>query len=161
MAVGTAGRNRRRDAPVRVAARVDALDATLELFFFSYSGLIEGSDQYLAKFSLGRVHHRILYFIRSRQTLSVADLIHILRVTRQGLHRPLRQLIDLGYVDWEPGQENRRVHILHLTARGLALEAKVSGLQKDLLRSAFRSVGPEKEEGWRLVMVKLAAALAP
>jgi len=107
------------------------------------------------------VHHRILYFIRSRKTVSVAELIDILRVTRQGLHRPLRQLIDLGYVDWEPDEQNRRVHMLHLTARGLALEARVSGLQKDLLKNAFRSVGSEKEEGWRSVMANLAAALAP
>ena len=139
-------------------ARVDGLDATLELFFYAYTGLIAESDRHLAKLSFGRIHHRIMYFVRSRRSLSVADLVGILRITRQGLHRPLRQLIDLGYVDWEPDDQNRRVHLLHLTERGLALEKKVSDMQKTLLKRAFRSVGADKEEGWRQVMSKLAGA---
>jgi DNA-binding MarR family transcriptional regulator len=56
----------------------------------------------------------------------------------------------------EPDGENRRIHLLHLTQRGLALEKKVSDMQKNLLRRAFRSVGDNKEEGWRQVMSKLA-----
>jgi DNA-binding MarR family transcriptional regulator len=154
---------RRKNARVfRVsnAGRVDSLDATLELFFYAHSGLIRSSDVYLARLSLGRAHHRIMYFIRSRPSSSVADLIAILGVTRQGLHRPLRQLIDTGYVDWVPDDNNRRIHLLYLTPRGLALEAKVSGMQKDLLTTAFRSVGSAKEKGWREVMAKLVAARA-
>ena len=142
------------------ANRGDGLDATLELFFFAYTGLIGGSDKHLARLSLGRVHHRILYFIRSRQLLSVADLTNILGVTRQGLHRPLRQLIDRGYVDWVPDENNRRIHLLHLTPNGMALETKVSGMQKDLLAGAFRAVGTMKEKGWREVMAKLATAMS-
>jgi DNA-binding MarR family transcriptional regulator len=154
-----AGRKKVKTSRTSSVGRVDGLDATLELFFFAYSGLIGGSDEHLAKLSFGRVHHRILYFIRSRQSPSVADLIGILGITRQGLHRPLRHLIDKGYVEWVPDENNRRIHLLHLTHNGLALEAKVSGLQKDLLRSAFRTAGPAKENGWREVMAKLAAAL--
>jgi DNA-binding MarR family transcriptional regulator len=142
------------------AKRVDGLDTTLELFFFAYNGLISGSDKHLARFSLGRVHHRILYFIRSRHLLSVADLMNILGVTRQGLHRPLRQLIDRGYVGWVPDANNRRIHLLHLTPSGMALESKVSGMQKDLLAGTFRAVGTTKEKGWREVMSNLAAALS-
>lgn len=136
--------------------RVEGLDATLELFFYAYSGLIAESDRHLAKLSLGRIHHRIMYFVRSRRSLSVADLVGILGITRQGLHRPLRQLIDLGYVDWEPDNQNRRIHLLHLTERGTALEKKVSDMQKNLLKRAFRSAGADKEEGWRQVMGTLA-----
>ena len=153
----TVARTRKRLGKAAAAAPAEDLDATLELFFYSYSRLIAGSDEYLAKLSLGRVHHRILYFIRSRQSLSVADLIEILRVTRQGLHRPLRQLIDLGYVDWEPDERNRRIHVLHLTPRGLTLESKISGMQKTLLKNTFRALGPDNESGWRAVMTKLAA----
>jgi DNA-binding MarR family transcriptional regulator len=138
------------------AKKVDGFDATLELFFFAYSGLIGGSDEHLARLSLGRVHHRILYFIRSRHLLSVADLTGILGVTRQGLHRPLRQLIDRGYVDWVPDENNRRIHLLHLTQSGMALETKVSGMQKDLLAETFRAAGSVKEKGWREVMSGLA-----
>ena len=141
------------------AKQVHALDATLELFFFAYSGLIGGSDRHLARLSLGRVHHRIIYFIRSRQFLSIADLIGILGVTRQGLHRPLRQLMDRGYVGWVPDENNRRIHLLHLTPSGIALEAKVSGMQKQLLADAFFTVGATKENGWRDVMSDLAHAV--
>jgi DNA-binding MarR family transcriptional regulator len=154
----TAGNHSRVARTQGAHARVDGLDATLELFFYTYTGLIAESDRHLAKLSFGRIHHRIMYFVRSRRSLSVADLVGILRITRQGLHRPLRQLIDSGYVDWEPDDQNRRVHLLHLTERGLALEKKVSDMQKTLLKRAFRSVGADKEEGWRQVMSKLAGA---
>jgi DNA-binding MarR family transcriptional regulator len=63
--------------------------------------------------------------------------------------------MDLGYVDWQPDDQNRRVHLLHLTGRGRALEKKVSEMQKALLRRAFRAVGADKEEGWREVMRNL------
>ncbi len=142
-----------------VAPHADSLDATLELFFLAYNGLIAESDEHLAKLSLGRVHHRILYFIRSRQPVSVAKLVDILSVTRQGLHRPLRQLIEMGYVAWEQDEQNRRIHMLHLTPHGIALEAKVSGMQKDLLKEIFLAAGSEKEHGWRQVMAKLAAVV--
>src|SRR4051812_21177198 len=50
-----AARIRKRSGKADAAAQVDELDATLELFFYSYSRLIAGSDAHLSRLSLGRV----------------------------------------------------------------------------------------------------------
>ena len=135
--------------------RSKALNSAMELFFFAHQRLVMESDEILASLSLGRVHHRILYFIAHRKGITISDLLLILNVSRQGLHRPLKQLIDVGYVASTPTPQNRRVHFLTLTTRGAMLESKISGMQKAMLHDVFAACSPESEMHWRKVMALL------
>jgi hypothetical protein len=65
----TAGNHSRVARTQGAHARVDGLDATLELFFYAYTGLIAESDRHLAKLSFGRIHHRSAF--RSKPSISV------------------------------------------------------------------------------------------
>jgi DNA-binding MarR family transcriptional regulator len=70
----------------------DALDDALELLHFAFRKTVEAPDRVLAKHGLGRVHHRVLFFVRRRAGLSVGELRAVLAVSKQALPRPPREL---------------------------------------------------------------------
>ena len=52
----------------------------------------------LAEYGLGRAHHRVLHFVNRNPGLRVADLLDILKITKQSLARVLKQLVDEGWI---------------------------------------------------------------
>jgi DNA-binding MarR family transcriptional regulator len=125
---------------------VELRDA-IELLYFAYRGFTDPPDRILERRGLGRVHHRILYFIGQRPGVSVS---------KQALNAPLRQLLEMGLVAAAAGAEDRRVKMLRLTDEGRRLEAELTGAQMRFLQAAFDRAGPQHEQGWRTVMTELA-----
>src|ERR1700682_2809521 len=101
----------------------------IELLFFAYRDFIGDPDDVLAKLSFGRAHHRVLHFVNRNPGMKVAELLDILRITKQSLGRVLKQLIDEGYVEQKEGATDRRQRLLFVTAKGEALALKLAGLQ--------------------------------
>lgn len=137
------------------ADRPAALRDAIEAFFFGYRAFTDRPDRILQQQGLGRVHHRILYFVGRRPGLSVTGLLEVLGVSKQAIHGPLRRLADLGLVVASPGAD-RRVRLLRLTAAGEALEAELTGAQTAHLAAAFSAAGAQGEAGWMRVMAALA-----
>ncbi len=50
--------------------------------------------------------------------MTVADLLDILKITKQSLARVLRQLVDSGYIEQRPGPVDRRQRLLFPTVTG-------------------------------------------
>jgi DNA-binding MarR family transcriptional regulator len=136
----------------------DALDEALELLFFAFRDLTAEPDRVLAERGLSRVHHRILYFVRRNQGLGPGELARILRVSKQALARPLRELVTQGLVGAAAVPENRRRKALRLTPAGTRLERRLSGSQRRRFAGAFGAAGPGAREGWRAVMAALGAS---
>jgi hypothetical protein len=61
------------------------------LFFFAYRDFVSDADALLERQGFGRAHHRVLYFVNLRPGMPVADLLDILKITKQSLARVLRQ----------------------------------------------------------------------
>ncbi|BDG02096.1 MarR family winged helix-turn-helix transcriptional regulator [Anaeromyxobacter oryzae] len=135
----------------------DALDEALELLFFAFRDLTAEPDRVLADRRLSRVHHRILYFVRRNPGLGPGELIRILRVSKQALARPLKDLVEQGLVAAAPVPENRRRKALRLTPAGARLERRLSGSQRRRFAGAFGAAGASASEGWRAVMAILGA----
>jgi len=136
--------------------REQELHQAIELLFFSYRAFTRGPDEILEKRGLGRVHHRILYFVGREPGLSVSDLLHILQISKQALHLPLRQLLTMELVKNDKSKSDRRVRELKLTAAGKRLEARLTGTQLLQLESVFTSHGKKTEKAWKQVMQQLA-----
>ncbi len=132
----------------------DLRDA-IEQFYFAYRGFTDRPDRILEKRGLGRVHHRILYFIGRRPDVSVRGLLDLLAVSKQALNAPLRQLMEMGLVGAEASPDDRRVKRLSLTEAGRKLEAELTEAQTRHLRAAFERAGDEAQHGWRTVMGEL------
>ena len=72
----------------------------------------------LEEYGFGRAHHRVLHFVHRNPGLSVADLLDILKITKQSLARVLKQLIDKGFIMQRAGNDDRRERRLFVTAKG-------------------------------------------
>lgn len=130
------------------------VDAALVLLHFGYRRIVDEPDRILGQRGLGRVHHRLLFFLARNPDVSVGELCALLDVTKQALHRPLQQLVASELVTSHDGAD-RRVKQLRLTRKGIALEARLTGVQQKLLARAFAAAGPGGETGWRDVMKAL------
>lgn len=130
----------------------------IELLYRGYRAFTAGPDRILQKRGLNRAHHRILYFVGRAPGLSVSDLLQALAISKQALHEPLRQLVAMSLVTRRKSTADARVKQLELTASGRRLEARLTGVQSELLGDVFDAAGADAEDAWRLVMKALADA---
>jgi len=132
--------------------------AAIEQLFFAYRAFTDLPDRILEQQGLGRVHHRILYFVGRNPGISVSGLLDILQVSKQAIHAPVRQLMQLDLIAMQPDPADRRVKQLALTTDGGALESELTGAQTRYLQGVFERAGPRAEQGWREVMRQMVRA---
>ncbi|RDE08757.1 MarR family transcriptional regulator [Pelagibacterium lacus] len=116
------------------------------LFFFAYRDFVRDADALLEMQGFGRAHHRVIYFVNLRPGMTVADLLDILRITKQSLARVLRQLIDSGYVAQRHGETDRRQRLLFPTEKGRDFFEVLSATQARRIDSAFASLPEQSRE---------------
>ena len=124
----------------------------IEAMFFAYRGFTSDPDRILADLAYGRAHHRAIHFIHRSPGTTVNNLLAILGVTKQSLNRVLRALVEDGLVRNEVGKRDKRERHLFLTGAGEELERKLSDAQRDRMRAAYRSAGPDAVAGFRQVL---------
>ncbi len=118
----------------------------IELLFFAYRDFVGDPDEVLAKFGFGRAHHRVLHFVNRNPGMKVAELLDILKITKQSLGRVLKQLVDQGYVLQKEGANDRRQRLLYVTAKGETLAMRLAGLQAGRINHALAELGPNAHD---------------
>lgn len=113
------------------------------LFFFAYRDFTGDADALLDRQDFGRAHHRVLYFVNLRPGMPVADLLDILKITKQSLARVLRQLIDNGYIEQKTGHSDRRQRLLYATEQGRQFFRTLSATQASRIDAAIASLPPD------------------
>jgi DNA-binding MarR family transcriptional regulator len=121
----------------------------IELLFFAYRDFVGDPDEVLLKLGFGRAHHRVLHFVNRNPGMKVAELLDILKITKQSLGRVLKQLIDEGYVTQKEGARDRRQRLLFVTPKGEALAMRLASLQTDRIERALRQLGPDAHDAAR------------
>jgi len=134
------------------------LVAMVELLFFAYRDFVAGPDEILAELGFGRAHHRVLHFVNRNPGLRVADLLGILKITKQSLARVLKQLLDEDYILQETGAVDRRERRLHLTDKGRHLARRLLDLQTRRLGGALAAAGPGSERAAASFLAGVIAA---
>lgn len=137
-----------------------ALRESIELLYFAYRAFTGGPDRILAQRGLGRVHHRLLYFVGRHPDVPVKALLQILAVSKQALNAPLRHLLEAGLVSARADGQDRRIKRLRLTKDGERLEAQLTGTQMRHLSAAFARAGRPAQRGWRTAMKAIAQVAA-
>ena len=137
------------------SAGVEPLWDLIELLFFAYRDFVSDPDDVLARFGFGRAHHRVLHFVNRNPGMKVADLLDILKITKQSLGRVLKQLIDEGYVEQKEGANDRRQRLLFVTPKGAALALRLADLQTARIARALAEIGPGAHEDARRFLAAL------
>ena len=128
------------------AARGEPQWDVIELLFFAYRDFVGDPDDVLEKLGFGRAHHRVLHFVNRNRGMKVADLLDILRITKQSLGRVLKQLVDEGYIVQKEGESDRRQRLLFVTDKGEELSLKLAQLQTERITRALEEAGPGASE---------------
>jgi DNA-binding MarR family transcriptional regulator len=115
--------------------------AFVELLFFAYRDFTSDPDAVLQEYGFGRAHHRVLHFVSRQPGLRVADLLVILKITKQSLGPVLKQLVDRDFVMQTTGDADRRERRLHLTSAGRELADSLRALQTARVAEALAHAG--------------------
>ena len=115
----------------------------IELLFFAYRDFVADPDRILENIGFGRAHHRVLHFVDRQPGLTIAELLDILRITKQSLSRVLKELLDQNYVEQRAGVSDRRQRLLYPTAEGRRLARDLARLQTERFTRALASLGPD------------------
>ncbi len=159
-----ADRNNAAAKPIKTAITgEDGIDLSIiELFFFAYRDFTSDPDQILADYGFGRAHHRILHFVNRMPGLTVAELLDVLKITKQSLARVLKQLIDTGHVVQVQGPRDRRQRELYPTAKGRALALALALPQSRRIHSALEgAVGDDRRAVERFLKAMVNPELRP
>lgn len=112
-------------------------DDLIELLFFAYRDFVGDPDRILAQYGFGRAHHRVLHFVDRYPGLTIAELLDILRITKQSLNRVLKDLIGQDYITQKTGAHDRRQRLLYCTPAGTALAGDLTRVQARRLARAL------------------------
>ncbi|SFV27535.1 MarR family winged helix-turn-helix transcriptional regulator [Hyphomicrobium facile] len=139
--LGATGHSPVAAADDRPSSLVDLI-GYIELFYFAYRDFTCDPDAILAQYGFGRAHHRVLHFVHRIPGLKVAELLDILKITKQSLARVLKQLVDEGFIIQKAGNEDRRERRLYLSAKGARLNDKLTQIQAKRIEGALANLGP-------------------
>ena len=118
----------------------------IELLYFAYRDFVGDADRLLESLDFGRAHHRVLHFVSRQPGLTIAELLDILKITKQSLNRVLKELLQEGYVEARPGLEDRRQRLLFPAAKGRRLASDLAHLQSRRFARALEELGPHARE---------------
>jgi DNA-binding MarR family transcriptional regulator len=127
-----------RSKPERAAAEpAPPMFDLIELMFFAYRDFVQDADRLLENYGFGRAHHRVLHFVSRQPGLTIAELLDILKITKQSLNRVLKELLGKGYVEVSMGVNDRRQRLLYTTESGNSLALEIACLQSRRFNRVF------------------------
>ena len=115
----------------------------IELLFFAYRDFVADADRLLESLDFGRAHHRVLHFVHRQPGLTIAELLDILKITKQSLNRVMKELQEAGFVEARPGLLDRRQRLLFPTAAGAQLAQQLADVQTRRFARALQGLGDD------------------
>jgi DNA-binding MarR family transcriptional regulator len=165
MADITAENSRHRRALISVSSNEEsevaagpvppALVSFMELFYFAYRNFTGDPDAILERYGFGRAHHRVLHFVHRNPGLKVAELLDILKITKQSLARVLKELREKGFIAQRPGPADLRERRLYLTPKGTRLTDKLTEMQVRRIAEALNQAGAGADEVTRRFLLAM------
>jgi DNA-binding MarR family transcriptional regulator len=135
--------------------RDQELTRGVELLDFAYRALTAEPDRILGGLGLGRNHRRVIHFVARQPGMTLAELVDIVRLTKQSLSRTIKELETKGLITRGASQRDRRRRPLRLTELGAELEERLNGGLRRRLALAYRAAGADAVAGYHQVLLGL------
>jgi DNA-binding MarR family transcriptional regulator len=117
-----------------------ALVDLIELLFFAYRDFVGDADRLLESYGFGRAHHRVLHFVHRLPGMTIAELLEILKITKQSLNRVMKDLLDAGFIEIRSGAVDRRQRNVFVSEAGRRLAVDLTEVQSARLARALERV---------------------
>ena len=115
----------------------DQIKDFIEQIFYAYRETYSDPKKILKKYSFGTAHHRAIHLIERHEGLTVSDLLHKLKITKQSLNRVLRDLIKNKSVLIKKGEIDCRQRHIFLNEKGQKLFDEIFLEQKKRIYNAL------------------------
>ena len=133
----------------------DQIKDFIEQIFYIYRNTYSDPRKILKKYSFGTAHHRAIHLIERHEGLTVSELLHKLKVTKQSLNRVLRDLIKNKTIFLKKGEVDSRHRKIFLDERGKKLSEEIFLEQKKRIYNAFRNSDSDSVIKFKNVLKKI------
>ena len=133
----------------------EELRKSMEMLFYAYRDFTEVANRILEEHSLGRAHHRVIYFVRQYPDMTVKQILDILKITKQSLNRVLSKLIENGFIVQNSDPKDRRKRLLNLTSKGIILEADITNAQANFIAKAHNSANMNGIDSFKKIPISM------
>ena len=90
----------------------------IEKLFLSYRDTFSDSKEILDKYSIGIAHNKVLHILSIYEGITIGDLLHKLKITKQSLNRILRDLIKIEIITFKKDIKDSRLKHVYLNEKG-------------------------------------------
>ena len=109
----------------------------------------------MKKYSFGTAHHRAIHLIERHEGLTVSELLHKLKVTKQSLNRVLRDLIKSKTIFLKKGEVDSRQRKIFLNEKGKKLFEEIFVEQKKRIYNALKNSDSDSVIKFKNVLNKI------
>ena len=131
------------------------LKKLIEKLFTSYRESFSDARKTLDKYSIGIAHHKVLHLLSMYKGITISELLQKLKVTKQSLHRILKDLINLETIFFEKDQQDSRVKHIYLNDKGEKIFAEVFSTQKKRIYNALLNSSSDQVLNFDNVLKKI------
>ena len=104
-------------------------------------------EKFYARYGLNHTEGRILRLVQEAQgSMSQDDLGLRISVDRTNVGRALAKLEDVGYVDRQPDENDKRAKVVTITAKGMAVVQVIDADRAGMLEDFFGELTEEEAE---------------
>ncbi len=115
----------------------DQLKEFIEKIFISYRNTFADAKTVLNKYKIGVAHHKVIHLISLHEGITISELLHKLRVTKQSLNRVLKELIRIDAIYFKKGKSDTRLKHIYLSTKGLDIFNEIFSVQKKRIYNAL------------------------
>jgi len=127
----------------------------IEKLFLSYRDTFSDSKEILDKYSLGIAHNKVLHILSIYEGITIGELLHKLKITKQSLNRILRDLIKIQVIIFKKDTKDTRVKHVYLNEKGNKIFNEIFSKQKKRIYNALLSSSPKEVVNFNNVLKKL------
>ena len=133
----------------------DQLKELIEKLFIGYRETFSDSKKILNKYSIGLAHQKVIHLLSMYEGISISELLHKLKVTKQSLNRVLKDLIKLDIVMFEKDEQDTRIKHVYLNEKGKKLFNEIFETQKKRIYNALLKSSSEEVVNFDNVLKKI------
>ena len=133
----------------------DQLKELIEKLFVGYRETFTDSKKILSKYSIGLAHQKVIHLLSMYEGISISELLHKLKVTKQSLNRVLKDLIKLDIVMFEKDEQDTRIKHVYLNEKGKKLFNEIFETQKKRIYNALLNSSSEEVVNFDNVLKKI------
>ena len=115
----------------------EQLKEFIEKIFMSYRETFSDAKKILDNYSIGIAHHKVIHLLSLYKGITISELLKKLKVTKQSLHRVIKDLIKIDAIKFEKDKKDTRLKHVYLSEKGIKIFEEVFSIQKKRIYKAL------------------------